>query len=805
MQKLSLSVAVLFTSALATVSARAQTFTPRACGPSYNMTFFSSGSAPILRNKDYEPSVTNPSALANSIDDLRYFSANRNVSGIAIKFNSFSLENNWDKLLVGVAGVGVSHTLTGDSPNGNIFGVSVPSWTNMSTNPAYFNLKTDSTQNSTGFSAEVAYAVCGGTGTSVWSTEPGVEQLGVLLGTDDSVELLAFPGASGKRSNFILTSSSGLDADLYVRCNSAPTKVTFSAKSDSWDGEEFITLPSSSCPNGTWYITVHSYSGAGTFSLLASTSAVAQDLVPRVYVMNTLCSEVDNTASLVLKGAKRFYGLTKGGIFTKQIEVCREGNYDCGGDFWVYRRYDCPNSANPSSNGYLRTGPSAPWGITALCNDVNSLIVPHEFGHAVLGLPDEYVFEGTKCGHSEMGHYGANKLCFYDHGKDPLPNTGAPIGGQSMWQRAYPYMAMSGFSRTPPVGVYDDHDFNDQIVVNKHYFPSPWPCQLTRKEPQTMSKAQHLLLLLLSLSSCAENKQKVSASSHPEDANVAATPPSGEVLVEVLPSDLSTSVGNSTIRVKITTQKGMISDEIVTKALGKIQVASYPSLRPLTFSKTIHLNPNVEPHKNYPKEGPKPPPSGPDGGLSGELFATAFLQIEEKDAQDWVIVAYDNATQDAMNYAETNPAQGKSFVTRFTMSSYPTVRRVKVCGAQEKQKLIVSFSEPVVYEGVFEGTILNSLGDNQISCMPNTDAGNPKQVEEIGYVCSGGAIQAIQLGFKQSVVSAGTQKPVTMINGPLESQQSGSVTKQVGETKEVDFSKTNLVTDGGQCRVWIPE
>lgn len=319
---------------------------------------------------------------------------------------------------------------------------------------------------------------------------PGVRSMGVLLGADDSVTFY-FPAASGsggaRSTNFILWSDTpGADVDLYVRCNAVATKEIYTWRGYSSDAQEFIHAAAADCaPGGVWYVTVHNFlSTPSQFNLVASYNleALAMDVGVRVSDYHPGFTELEAiayTSQAVVQGTRRLYGSTEGGLFLRRIDTCSESTYStyCSqAGVQVERRYDCERSY------------AWGWPILkqiVLCNDATGVTASHEFGHAVLGLGDEYRDVGNPpaslatCGHSLMGNYPwwLNNLCYSgNHNKDWQSGSGGPsslpnawsvvTGGDGWWPRAPPEMVPF---KTPDNVSFVSHDFNGAVPVFIHY------------------------------------------------------------------------------------------------------------------------------------------------------------------------------------------------------------------------------------------------------------------------------------------------------------------------------------------------
>jgi hypothetical protein len=387
------------------------------------------------------------------------------------------MENNYDFFKVQRINTSTSSNLSGTLPANSW--ITIPNTVNnddFNQIAGILTVQTDSSVPSIGYNITKARVSCAPASSPVVSYPYLATRnlnTGVLLGTNDSI-FFRFGADVGITHNLVLTGTNTTDFDLYARCNAEPTKTAYTFRSYSGDSNEFLSLPYESCPNGTWFVVVNSYSGAGGFSLLRSSSFQSQNLIMRAYVQSNTNTAVDSAATLLALAARRFYTTTMGAMRSLDIRVCGGNNYNCGGPFTITRRFDCSRSF-----GYIRPSNGALEEF-ALCNDANADVAVHEMGHAYLGLKDEYQDVGNppnslaQCGHTRMAASWIPSLCdANNHSKDFQPGTTAsPVTPSGWWTHSNQFMPSSMIPLdTPSIVDLSNHDFNDAIVVTKNYGP----------------------------------------------------------------------------------------------------------------------------------------------------------------------------------------------------------------------------------------------------------------------------------------------------------------------------------------------
>ena len=448
--------------------------------PSFQeINFQFSSAATLLGN--INSTVTN--GLANNVNNEKYIFSSANVKSMSLNFSAFNMEQNYDYAYWGEKDSSYFLSMTGVLPTNTL----VPAFVSKDFNqtPGSFRVTSDLNVASEGYNIDKVRVTCaaGAPGFVTPQLALGIFHLGVLLGSGDSI-FFQIPSVSGQNTNLLLAGANTTDFDLFARCNAMPTKTVYTARSYSGDSNEFLSLPSNSCPNGVWYIVVNSFSGAGGFTLIPSRSFESENLTIRSYVQHVADSEVDNTANVLSLAARRIYATTLGGIVPVDIKVCGYFNFNCGTTN-VTKRYDC----NRSFADALRT-PGTPIGHYALCTDGNGEIAAHEMGHTILGLPDEYQDVNSvslaRCGHTRMALSWLPSLCYSgDHNKDFQPGTTPNSFNISSWDRNPNSFIPSSMipSKTPSVIDLQNHDFNNQIPISKFYSPYLLPTAQTRNNP----------------------------------------------------------------------------------------------------------------------------------------------------------------------------------------------------------------------------------------------------------------------------------------------------------------------------------
>jgi len=385
----------------------------------------------------------------NYINNLSYWNnvyANKFVSRIEFRFASFTTESWVDLLHIRELGVGAWWSMSGNVASGTWLGFA--SSTSLQHRPAELHFVTDFSGGMTGFNIDKARVCCklpAGPATPFNNLSPGQRHGGLLLGTNDHVDLTVPSTPSGTNRNLMMWHSSGRNFNVYVRCNAMPTPTTFDFAGLSTDVKEFLSLAPSFCPfPGTWNIVVHSNSGSGQFHI--TTAAMKHEHVRSLRVGTTYlyssfpagASQRDFIKSALLRASALLFGATEGQMLVNQYDVWNLGcspipGSSCGGQICDVCITDESGQSTASFNQppvLIKTHPNYDYEVIA-----------HELGHYLLGLPDEYLntmpptTDPQQCAHSLMSqHFGSNNnFCIpSDHNRD-APKSFLSTNTQSVW------------------------------------------------------------------------------------------------------------------------------------------------------------------------------------------------------------------------------------------------------------------------------------------------------------------------------------------------------------------------------------
>ena len=269
--------------------------------------------------------------------------------------------------------------------------------------------------------------------------------------------------------------ATGVDFDLYVRCNAIPTPTAYDFTSQSPNRNEMVHLPSGSCNGGTWHFAIHSFAaGTGQFSLILSEHKHSQHFTVTAGIGFTPTS----TQLAVIKAALRntartFWGMTEGTQIVDEIKLWNNGSCNnCGGAPCKVCYLDNPLiGASCSNNGIVTmtnggfTGGATDWRLMA-----------HEWGHCLIGLSDEYIIDRNgltqlACGHSMMASHltDNNNLCYGDYPVDSdHMQDGAGVAGPQVsgWESLHQSNRVPWLlGETPDNFDYINFDFNGQVGV----------------------------------------------------------------------------------------------------------------------------------------------------------------------------------------------------------------------------------------------------------------------------------------------------------------------------------------------------
>lgn len=231
---------------------------------------------------------------------------------------------------------------------------------------------------------------------------------------------------------------------MYARCGALPTASSYDYISYSSKAQEFIDI-TTPCAS-TWYFAVNSYSGSGVFHL---TIGEGNDLTKCfVFDSQNYYSTAQKTAisDQIVKSASMFYGETLGGLLISRL-IFANGNLSstCVPSPGLPARavdamitdgctgtVTAPNAGQmtlviPGLTTCTSTSDAGVVSSTSQWSNNYPFVLPHELGHNVFMLPDEYQ-SNDACGHTMMGIPTlTNRASFctsYAHRKDPA--TGQP-------------------------------------------------------------------------------------------------------------------------------------------------------------------------------------------------------------------------------------------------------------------------------------------------------------------------------------------------------------------------------------------
>jgi hypothetical protein len=418
----------------------------------------------------------------NNLKHGRYFLASGRVREVMFHLASLDTEYNADILRLQQQG-NWPFLLSGAIPSNWIWPVQQ---SHSQHTPIELEFVSNSAGSEPGFIFDQIGVCCsGGPATPAFQMIPGERYTGVLQAADDVVYLRVPAGPSGTRLSLALWASTGTnDFDLYARCGAPPTPSSFDLVGFSGNSQEQILSAANACTGSEWHIAVHSYSGSGQFSVVASYQKVPNGVfVLKVGFEGTPTSTWKSQIRGVINQFLRFtYGVFEGQIF---FDTCK---------FWVNTGVDCTNCGGSVCDVCLKSSPGT--STAPICQPGSIFITPanyfkptlyaHEFGHKYLCLKDEYSPDGcdvTKstcylsCGHSVMAnpYTDQHNLCvrnfdsgFINHPRDIKPGSPDITGQSSGWTIAM----TSGRLVFQPVQTPDNfsylgHDFNDLLACQQ--------------------------------------------------------------------------------------------------------------------------------------------------------------------------------------------------------------------------------------------------------------------------------------------------------------------------------------------------
>ncbi|MEM4161081.1 MAG: pre-peptidase C-terminal domain-containing protein [Thermoplasmata archaeon] len=155
----------------------------------------------------------------------------------------------------------------------------------------------------------------------------GVAATGSLSGAKDAKHYMLDVGSGRALLKIELTGPSGTDFDLYAKLGAKPTTSTYDYRSISTTSTETINVTSPA--TGSWYFMVYSYSGSGTFTIKATTTAGTTNITQ-------LSDGVPHTDTLSGTGKGKNYSVSvPAGKKQLKIEMVGPGN----ADFDIYVKF----------------------------------------------------------------------------------------------------------------------------------------------------------------------------------------------------------------------------------------------------------------------------------------------------------------------------------------------------------------------------------------------------------------------------------------------------------------------------------
>ncbi|MBE7481897.1 MAG: hypothetical protein HS104_18200 [Polyangiaceae bacterium] len=333
---------------------------------------------------------------------------------------------------------------------------------------------------------------------------------GVLLGAGDVIYLRVVQPAYRKMVitlDVLAASVASADFDLYV------SYATSTPDNSSWDlrgynsnptgtlsgAGESLTVPGDQPLARMLYIGVRAYNAAGHFTLHAH----AENPKTR-----KVCTPADNFGpgfghfwtdyQTMLKRTSLAYAqATQGGQFIESWnfyttpacedkEWCQTCDPSCEVCMTQLSDPDACTIGQSSGEFVGATVRLPHWVCSGVVqNTFEPFVLAHEFGHALLGLPNEYsgpwLNTGPFCGHSLMNGPGnSHILCTgHNHCRDPRPGFYPPLGfncssSGAMWELADMLVPAgvppwSGETADPSKVLPDNYWAQAQINVNKIY------------------------------------------------------------------------------------------------------------------------------------------------------------------------------------------------------------------------------------------------------------------------------------------------------------------------------------------------
>ncbi len=265
--------------------------------------------------------------------------------------------------------------------------------------------------------------------------------------------------------------------------------------------------------------------------------------------------------------------------------------------------------------------------------------------------------------------------------------------------------------------------------------------------------------------------------------------PVGNDRVFLLPADLSTSIGDGALLLRVVTSESSVQTRL-DRAMPRVTLRAFPSREVIPFTHSVL------------------PPVETDSilGQSYDPWTDVRLTPSRDISQGWYVLEYDASGDDTQVGLVENPVRGQRRAeVRFSLESRPTVSNVWLADKGDgKQSLRVSFSEPVRHDAQLLTGIQLALPAGS-TCVAQGDSPAVTSVRVVTFVCSGERVDHLGLALSSAVVSAASGRPVTLPRSAAERQASGEVLSAAGSHVDIDFATQGVRTDGGLTSVWIPD
>jgi hypothetical protein len=278
------------------------------------------------------------------------------------------------------------------------------------------------------------------------------------------------------------------------------------------------------------------------------------------------------------------------------------------------------------------------------------------------------------------------------------------------------------------------------------------------------------------------------------------------------PGDLTTSAGRPMVWITIQLDSGYATKEKVEAIVSKLRWTTFPEGKEIRFSYSWNPPKPYEIPQNTPKgqEQKSEQPTDITGRpiqenslIQGSEQVLSFSLTPEGAIEDrWYQVSLDNSDNMLKNFEHINPRRGNLVISRFNLTSSPTIQNVEICKkSDEVQKVIVRFSEPVFYKSIKLGLGITLLADGS-SCAPVEDASKPEQASFAEFLCSGLGEngKSIKVSLGSSLISASSKIPLAFLDA--EASVQGKLLSTPHET-EIDFGKISQREDPA-CVLWTP-